>query len=170
MAPPIRSAARFGIAYRPATEDDLPLLAEIYISTRREEVAQTGWPAEQQEAFLRHQHAAQHDHYAKAYKDAERLVIERGGEGIGRLYLFEGAEEMRIVDIALLPDARGAGIGEAILRDVCEDVAGRGRIVTIHVEKFNPAQRLYQRLGFVAIEEKGVYDLMAWRPPDGGAL
>jgi ribosomal protein S18 acetylase RimI-like enzyme len=167
MAPPLRSATRFGIAYRTATEDDLPFLAEIYMSTRREEVAQTGWPAEEQEAFLRHQHEAQHDHYAKAYAKAERLVIERGGEGIGRLYLLEGAEEMRIVDIALLPEARGAGIGEAILRDICEDVAGRGKIVTIHVEKFNPAYRLYERLGFVATEEKGVYDLMEWRPPAG---
>jgi len=168
MPPPIRSAARFGIAYRPASDEDLPFLAEVYMSTRREEVAQTGWPAEQQEAFLLQQHEAQHAHYRKGYGNAEWLVIERAGKAIGRLYLHEGAEEMRVVDIALLPEARGSGIGEAILRDVCEDVAARGRRVTIHVEKFNPARRLYDRLGFVAMEEKGVYDLMEWRP-DGSS-
>ena len=168
MAPPIRSAARFGIAYRPARDEDLPFLGEVYFSTRREEVAQTGWPAEQQQAFLQHQHDAQHAHYRNAYGQAEFLVVERAGQAIGRLYLYEGAGEMRIVDIALLAEARGAGVGEAILRDICEDVASRGKIVTIHVEKFNPAMRLYQRLGFRAVEEKGVYDLMEWRP-DGEA-
>lgn len=165
MPPPLRSAARFGISYRPATDEDEPFLAEVYYSTRREEVAQSGWPQEQQDAFLRHQHEAQHAHYKKGYSAAEWLVIERGGEGIGRLYLLEGATEMRIVDIALVPEARGAGLGEAILSDVCEDVASRGKPVTIHVEKFNPARRLYERLGFVPIEEKGVYDLMERRPP-----
>ncbi|HEX8365763.1 MAG TPA: GNAT family N-acetyltransferase [Allosphingosinicella sp.] len=168
MAPPIRSAARFGIAYRPAGDEDLPLLAEVYMSTRREEVAQTRWPQEEQDAFLRHQHEAQHAHYMNAYKKAEFLVIEQGGRGIGRLYLYESSKEMRIVDIALLPEARGGGIGEAILRDIGDDVASRGKTVTVHVEKFNPARRLYERLGFAAIEEKGVYDLMEWRP-DGGA-
>ncbi|HEX8216822.1 MAG TPA: GNAT family N-acetyltransferase [Allosphingosinicella sp.] len=164
MPPPLRSAAPFGICYRLATDGDEPFLAEVYYSTRREEVAQAGWPAEQQEAFLKHQHEAQHAHYKKGYGAAEWLVIERGGEGIGRLYLLEGAAELRIVDIALIPEARRAGLGEAILRDVCEDVASRGKIVTIHVEKFNPARRLYERLGFVPVEEKGVYDLMEWRP------
>ncbi|MEA3018463.1 MAG: hypothetical protein QOI38_3185 [Sphingomonadales bacterium] len=167
MAPPIRSAARLGISYRPVEDDDLPFLAEVYISTRREEVAQTGWPAEQQDAFLRHQHEAQHAHYMNAYRNAEFLVVERDGRAIGRLYLYESASEMRIVDIALLPEARGSGIGEAILRDIGEDVASRGKAVAVHVEKFNPARRLYERLGFAAIEEKGVYDLMEWRP--GGA-
>ena len=164
MPPPIRSAARFGIAYRTAGDGDLPFLAQVYFATRREEVAQTGWPAEQQDEFLRHQHEAQHAHYMNAYAKAEFLVIERFGDPIGRLYLHEGAEEMRIVDIALLPEARAGGIGEAILRDIGEDVAGRGKAVTVHVEKFNPARRLYERIGFVATEDKGVYDLMEWRP------
>ena len=167
MPPPIRSAARFGISYREASDDDLPFLAEVYFSTRREEVAQSGWPVEQQVAFLTLQHEAQHAHYRKGYKGAQWLVIERRGEGIGRLYLLEGAEEVRIVDIALLPDARGGGIGEAILRDVGADASSRGKPVTIHVEKFNPARRLYDRLGFEPIEDKGVYDLMEWRPAAG---
>lgn len=163
MAPPIRNAARFGITYRPMTDDDLPFTAEVYFSTRREEVAQTGWPAHQQAAFLAQQHHAQHTHYSQVYKDGEFLMIERGGEGIGRLYLYESARELRIIDIALLPPARGQGFGEAILRDIFDEAASRGKSVTIHVEKFNPARRLYERLGFVLVEEGGVYDLMEWR-------
>jgi ribosomal protein S18 acetylase RimI-like enzyme len=169
MPPPIRSAARFGIAYRAAGEEDYELLGAIYASTRAAEVASSGWPAEAQAAFLRQQHEAQHSWYAKVYAEGERLLIERGGEPIGRLYLMDWPENLRIVDIALLPAARREGIGEAILRDIGADAAARGRKVSIHVEKFNPARRLYERLGFEAVEDKGVYDLMEWHPARSGA-
>lgn len=170
MPPPLRSAARFDIAYRPAREDELDFLGAVYASTRTEEIAQAGWPPEMEQAFLKQQHEAQHAHYAVVYPEAERLVIERGGERIGRLYLQEWAGNVRIVDIALLPHARGGGIGEAIVRDVAADAWSRGRKVSIHVEIFNPAKRLYERLGFTPVEDKGVYLLMEWSaPPDGAA-
>ena len=162
MPPPIRSADRFDIVYRPARADELDFLGAVYASTRIEELEQTGWPAETRDAFLRQQHEAQHAHYAAVYPEAERLVIERGGERIGRLYLIEWPSNVRIVDISLLPSARGQGIGEAILRDIGADAAGRGKKVSIHVETFNPAKRLYERLGFVEAEDKGVYKLMEW--------
>ena len=164
MPPPIRSAARFGIVYRPAGEEDLPFLAAVYASTRTEEIAQSGWPPELQRAFLQQQHEAQHSHYANVYPGAERLVIERGSEAVGRLFLIEWPQNLRIIDIALLPAARGQGVGEAILRDIGEDAASRGKKVSIHVEKFNPARRLYERLGFAPVEDKGVYELMEWVP------
>lgn len=164
MPPPIRSAARFKIAYRPAVEDDLPFLAAVYASTRTDEIAQSGWPIELQHAFLRQQHEAQHAHYATVYPDAERLVIERDGSAVGRLFLVEWPGNLRIIDVSLLPEERGRGVGEAILRDIGADAASRGSKVSIHVEKFNPARRLYERLGFTLAEDKGVYDLMEWRP------
>ena len=166
MQPPIRSAARFGIAYRRAGEDDLPFLAAVYASTRTEEIAQSGWPIELQQAFLQQQHEAQHAHYASVYPEAERLVIERDDAAVGRLYLIEWPGNLRIIDISLLPEARGQGVGEAILRDIGAGAASGGNKVSIHVEKFNPARRLYERLGFAIVEDKGVYDLMEWRPGD----
>jgi len=168
MAPPLRFAARFAIAYRPAAESDLPFLAGVYAATRTEELAATGWPRELQHAFLMQQHEAQHAHYANVYPEAERLVIERGGEAIGRLYLIEWPANLRVIDVSLLPAARGQGIGEAILRDVGADAASRGKKVSIHVEKHNPARRLYERLGFAVVEDKGVYDLMEWTPAATG--
>jgi GNAT superfamily N-acetyltransferase len=168
MAPPLRSAARFGISYRPAGEADVPFLGSVYASTRAEEVAATGWPLEQQHAFLMQQHEAQHSYYANAYPDVERLVIVQGGADVGRLYVGEWEREVRIIDISLLPEARGKGFGEAILRDVGEDAASRGKLVSIHVEKFNPARRLYVRLGFAPVEDKGIYELMEWTPPAPG--
>jgi GNAT superfamily N-acetyltransferase len=158
-----KRAARLGVRYRPASDDDLPFLATVYASTRLEEVASTGWPPEVQRDFLAHQFDAQHRHYRQHYPDAEWLVIERSGEAVGRLYLEEWKDQLRLIDIALLPDARGAGLGSAILADLMDQAAAAGKPLTIHVERNNPAMLLYLRLGFVAIDEHGVYDLMEWR-------
>ena len=163
MPPPLRAAAAHGIAYRPIGERDLPFLARVYASTRLEEVASTGWPPEVQQNFLAQQFDAQHRHYMASYPTAEWLVIERSGEGVGRLYMDEWREEIRLIDIALLPHARGSGIGGAILADLQAMAAATGKPLTIHVEKNNPARTLYDRLGFVRIDEHGIYDLMEWR-------
>ncbi len=159
-----KRAAGCGLSYRAATQDDQGILAEIYTSTRAEEVAATGWPDEQQREFLQMQFTAQHEHYKKHYQDAVWLIIEHGGQAAGRLYLEDWTKELRIIDIALLPQHRGKGYGEAILKDLMERAAGTFRRVSIHVEKNNPAMTLYQRLGFKMIEDKGVYDLLEWQP------
>jgi ribosomal protein S18 acetylase RimI-like enzyme len=161
--PPLRAAAGLGVSYRPMTERDLPFVAELYASTRREEVAVTGWPIEVQEAFLAQQHAAQHSHYSLHFADAERLIVERGGEAIGRLYLQDGPDEAHVIDISLLPAWRGQGIGGAILADVLAMARESGKPVIIEVEKPNPARRLYERLGFEVVEDLGIYDLMRAR-------
>jgi GNAT superfamily N-acetyltransferase len=164
MPPPLRAAARFDIAYRPFTDADLPLIERLYVSTREAEVAQTGWPEDVQRAFLAQQFRAQHSHYLTHYYDMEWLIIERAGQPIGRLYLFEDKNEFQIVDITIGPEARGEGIGAAILEDVFDLARPTGKRVSIHVEKNNPARRLYLRAGFVMVEDQGVYDLMAWEP------
>ena len=152
------------IALRPVTDADLPLLERIYASTRTEELAQTGWDEAQKTAFLRFQFQAQHQHYATHYADAEFFVIERAGIPAGRLYLHWRPQELRIVDIALLPSQRGAGTGGALLRALLDLSQAHGRRVSIHVERSNPAQTLYHRLGFRKAGEHGIYDLMERHP------
>jgi GNAT superfamily N-acetyltransferase len=165
MPPPLRAAAALGVSYRPSTDEDLAFLATVYASTRLEEVAATGWPEEMQLQFLTHQADAQHHHYRRTYPDAEWLVIERAGEAIGRLFIEEWSDQFRLIDIALLPGGRGGGVGTAILTDLLDMAAAAGKALTIHVERNNPAMRLYLRLGFARIGEHGVYDLMEWRAP-----
>jgi ribosomal protein S18 acetylase RimI-like enzyme len=169
VPPPLRAAAAHDIVYRPAGDQDLAFIAEVYASTRAEEVASTGWPVEMQRQFLAHQFDAQHRHYREHYPNAEWLVIERSGEAVGRLYLEEWEAEIRLMDIALLPKARGSGIGSAILADLMELAAGRGKPLSIHVEQNNPAMTLYRRLGFEKVGEHGIYHLMEWRPPEAEA-
>ena len=122
-----------------------------------------------QRQFLAHQADAQHRHYRQHYPDAEWLVIERDGDG-DRTALHRGmADQIRLIDIALLPE-RGGGVGSAILADLMDMAAAAGKALTIHVEKNNPAMRLYLRLGFAKIDEHGVYDLMEWRPEASKAV
>ena len=164
MPPPLRAARPFGLLYRLIADADLAFLGELYASTRWDEVAALPWTDEAKTAFLAQQFDAQHRHYMAHYPDAEWLVVERGGAAIGRLYLEEWPTQIRIIDIALMPDSRGQGIGAAILLDTIALARGLGKRVSIHVEKNNVAMRLYRRLGFAAVEDKGVYDLMECHP------
>jgi ribosomal protein S18 acetylase RimI-like enzyme len=152
------------VGLRPIVDADLPLLERIYGSTRVEELAQTDWDEAGKAAFIAFQFQAQHLHYTTHYHDAQFFVIERDGEAVGRLYLHWRERELRIVDIALLPDARGHGLGGALLKALMDAAAAAGKTVSIHVEQMNPAMRLYQRLGFRRIGEHGIYHLMEWAP------
>ncbi|QPF88414.1 GNAT family N-acetyltransferase [Bradyrhizobium genosp. L] len=145
------------------TDADLPFLGRLYASTRVEELAPVPWSQADKDAFLDHQFRAQHAHYQRYYPNADWLVIAQGDADIGRLYIERWPSQHRIIDIAFLPVHRGKGHGEALLRDLMDEAAAAGKDVSIHVEKLNPAMRLYRRLGFTVEEDKGVYDLMRWR-------
>jgi ribosomal protein S18 acetylase RimI-like enzyme len=158
-------AAQAGLTFRPIADADLPFLARVYASTRAEELATvSGWSDEQKTAFVDHQFRAQHAHYQKYYPEADWLVISHAGEDVGRLYIERWPSQHRLIDITFLPEHRGQGFGEALLRDLMEEAAAVNKALSIHVEKFNPAMGLYRRLGFTCVEDKGVYDLMHWVP------
>lgn len=152
------------IRLRPIEDADLPFLRAVYASTREEELRATGWPDAEKAAFLRMQFDAQHRHYQVHYPDARFDVVLRGDEPLGRLYVDRRDTDIRIVDIALLPAHRGHGHGTHLLREILEEAAETGRTVSIHVERLNPALRLYERLGFTPIGDTGVHYLMAWTP------
>jgi ribosomal protein S18 acetylase RimI-like enzyme len=151
------------IALRPAGRDDEQLLFRVYTSTRAEELAVVPWDQAQKKAFLRAQFEAQARWYREHYSAASFDVVLVDGEPCGRLYVHRGASEIRIVDIALLPEHRGGGVGTALLSDLLAEADAGGKRVTIHVERLNPALRLYQRLGFSVAEDKGVYLLLERR-------
>ena len=150
---------------RACQRGDLDFLLQVYASTRREEIALLDWDQQQKEAFLHSQAEAQHKHYQKFYGDAQYLVIEWAGKPAGRLYVARWEEEIRIVDIALLPEYRTRGIGKLLIEELLQEAGGLGKAVRIHVEKMNRAMSLYERLGFKSVEDKGVYWLLEWRKP-----
>ena len=148
------------IRLRPIVKEDLDLLFRIYASTREEEMAQVPWSNSDKDKFLRMQFQLQTDHYEKHYPQARFEIILLDEEPAGRLYVDRRDKEIRIVDIALLPSFRGQGIGSSLLHELIEESDNTGKPVSIHVEQYNPAKRLYERLGFRPIGEVGVYDLM----------
>jgi ribosomal protein S18 acetylase RimI-like enzyme len=148
----------------PATEADREFLFEVYAASRDSEMAVVPWTDEQKRSFLRMQFEAQDKHYRAHYSTAQFLVIHHEGRPVGRLYVYESTDEIRLMDIALLPAWRGAGIGGALVRDILAQAASSGRRVTLHVEHHNPARRLYQRLGFRQVADEGVYLRMQWTP------
>ncbi len=145
------------ITLRPATRLDEGLFRQIYGESRRTELDQVVWPEGVREEFLRTQFNAQAAHYEQNYPGAEFFAIEYEGRPAGRFYVWRPETEIRIMEIGLLPEFQGQGIGTALLRQVIEEGHAVGKRVTIHVEKFNPARRLYARLGFREVQDLGVY-------------
>jgi GNAT superfamily N-acetyltransferase len=149
---------------RPAADADRRFLFEVYASTRIDELALTDWSPDQKQVFLTQQFSAQDETYRARYPDGEFSIITLNDRPIGRLYLGRLPGEIRVVDITLLPAFRGQGIGSRLIRNVMDEAARVGGRVTLFVEAFNPAHRLYTRLGFTRIDEYGVYELLEWRP------
>ena len=155
--------ARSSISFRPSTASDIPFLRHLYGTTREDELRPVPWTSEQKSAFLDMQFVAQKTHYEQQYPDCAFLLIELDGRPIGRLYVDRG-EDIRITDIALLPEFRGRGIGRMLMEEILDEGRSTGKSVSIHVEHDNPALRLYDRLGFQHVDTNGVYHLMEWRP------
>ena len=156
------SPARSDITLRPVGPDDNAFLLEVYGSTRAEELAMTPWTDEQRYAFLLHQFTAQLDHYAKNYPTATHDVIMSDGRQVGRIYVARLENEIRIIDLTLLPHERNAGIGSYLIRQVLVEAGRTKQSVRIWVEDFNPSLRLFERLGFTRSEQQGFHLLMKW--------
>ncbi|MES2715609.1 MAG: N-acetyltransferase [Pseudomonadota bacterium] len=154
---------------RPATPDDRALLLAVYASTRADELALTGWPPAQCQAFVEMQFDAQWRHYHQQHPQSlcQLVVADEAGAGacLGRLWVDRSGERLHVLDIALLPAARGQGTGSALLRSLMAEARQRGVPLTISVEIHNPARRLYDRLGFQPQgAAQGIHQRMAWLP------
>lgn len=153
------------VELRPVTDADREFLVGVYASTRDEELSQVAWEPGQREAFVRMQFDAQDHQYRLSNPHGAFDVIEVDGRPAGRLYVDRRPTDIRIVDIALLPEFRGAGVGGRLLDRLMDEAAASGRTLSIHVEIHNRAAALYTRLGFVAVAEHGVYRRMEWTAP-----
>jgi GNAT superfamily N-acetyltransferase len=158
---PLRPA---GLVLRAAEEADLVFLSDLYAEVRADELAPVPWPEAAKRAFLQQQFDLQHAHYIKHYVGADFLVIELDGQRIGRIYLHRTANDIRVMDVALVSTQRGRGLGSALFAELIEESEHAGVPISLHVEAENPANRLYQRLGFEHWEDRGVYQFLGRRP------
>lgn len=152
---------------RRAWPEDREFLRRVYASTRAEELALTGWSVEDCAGFVSMQFDAQEAHYRQSFPQAELSVVELGEADarvpVGRLWVDRRVASVHVLDIAFLEDHRGQGLGTACLRRLMAEAVARGVPLTIKVERFNLARRLYERLGFAEEGEHGMHVQMAWR-------
>ncbi len=150
---------------RAITPKDLPFLERLYGSTRALELAQIPWSDAEKAKFVAFQFHAQHTYYQQQFPSARFDLIEVEGQPAGRLYVDRRENEIRLIDIALMPEYRNQGLGSKLLAQLLDESQSTGKPLRIHVEHNNPAMRLYLRLGFVKIEESGIYHLMEHAVP-----
>jgi GNAT superfamily N-acetyltransferase len=149
---------------RPVTLEDDPFLLSVYASTRADELAQVEWEPGQQEAFVKWQFEMQRREYDARFPDAEYDVIEIDGQPAGRLWLGRKDDEIRLLDIALLPEFQNRSAGTALLTDLIDEARSTGKRLRHMVFVLNnDADRFYERLGFVVLEDLGGYKHMEWK-------
>jgi RimJ/RimL family protein N-acetyltransferase len=155
---------RAEITLRPVTDADEDFLLSVYGSSRADELAQVPWTTEQKDAFVRMQFSAQNRHYAGEYPRATHDMICLDGASVGRVYLDRSGQNFHLLDITILSQHRGRGIGSFILRRVIDEAALAGKPVTIYIENFNRSLSLFKRLGFQQVEEDGFQLLLKKLP------
>jgi ribosomal protein S18 acetylase RimI-like enzyme len=146
---------------RPINNDDLGFLRQLYETTRYD-LERVAWDEQTKAAFLDQQFAAQHQHYQQHYVGAAFDVIWLHQTPIGRLYVYRTADEIRLMDITLLPQWRYQGIGDYYLQQLILQASNNQQQLTLHVEPDNSAKDWYERLGFRVIEEHGLYLFMGY--------
>lgn len=151
------------ISFRKVSPSDNAFLYQLYASTRID-IAICSIPESQKRQLIRMQFAAQTQHYKQFFRSADFLIVMSGRTPVGRLYVHRTSDEIRVIDIALMPEFRGKGIGTQLLADLLDEARIADKPVRLHVEKMDRAIRLYERLGFKIIAEKEMHFFMEYKP------
>ena len=149
------------IAVRSATQADQDFLKEIFFVIRAPEFQHAGLVGDQLTAILNQQHRAMRTHYDRVYPDALYVILEYRGAPIG-YFAIADIDSLHLIDISILPEFRSQGIGTYQMKALQARAANSCKSMTLTVEIFNPAKRLYERLGFVVYDEAGIYQRMRW--------
>jgi GNAT superfamily N-acetyltransferase len=157
----VASPDKTNISLRDSTPADNAFLLDVYVSTRLDELAGTGWDDNQKRAFIQMQFLARE----RIYPQVDSKIILLNGQPVGRMLVDRKEEAILLRDIALLTEYRNAGIGTRLLRELMSEAAAAGKPVELHVLCTSPAVRFYERLGFSRTStEPEAYLEMKWVP------
>jgi ribosomal protein S18 acetylase RimI-like enzyme len=157
-----------GLSLRPMNASDKVFIESLYRSTR-DDLRMLDAEDDFIEDLITIQHHAQTLGYGDMFPNAMYFVAEYLRERIGRVVLDFGQNEIRVVDIALIPAARGKGYGNQLLQAVQLAASKVMAPVTLSVRADHMhAKQLYARLGFVVEEARMPFERMVWYPPASG--
>lgn len=151
---------------RPEAEDDRAFLKSLYVSTR-DDLLQLGLPEALLDNLMSMQFDAQQMGYRQQYPAADFSIIERNDHPvpvpIGCMDVYRGTDAIRLINIALIAEARNRGCGRSLILALQAEAAAAGKPLTLSVSAHNlGAQRLYTTLQFGIRGNDGVYLEMVW--------
>ena len=149
---------------RMATSSDAPFLLGLFAETRSRELKHVPWSEEQKFAFVQMQFRAQQADYESRYVDSLHSVIVIDGAPVGRIWVDDRKDEIRILDLAVLTEARGAGVGSAVLSRVLAQASAVGKQVRGYVDAAEGSRAWFERRGFRLISDEGAAELIEWSP------
>jgi GNAT superfamily N-acetyltransferase len=150
---------------RRVTPGDDEFLLSVYLSTRAAELSQAEWKEGQKEAFVKWQFEMQRREYDARFPDAEYYVILINNVPAGRIWIGSDDQQIRLLDIAILPEFQNRGVGTVLIRRLIDHAAATRKYLRHMVFVLNnDAHRFYERLGFVIIEDLDAYKHMEWKP------
>jgi ribosomal protein S18 acetylase RimI-like enzyme len=153
-----------GLSLRAATPEDESLLLETYASTRLSELESVPWDANQKRAFFKMQFDARQQQYRESYRNAVGSIVLQHGQPIGTMLVETREREIALVDIALLPQYRNAGLGTLLVKALMDEAASQQKTIRLHVLTTSAAVRFYERLGFRKTGDDGAYLEMTRKP------
>jgi len=152
------------IQLRPVEEKDDAFIETVYRSTREAELKLTNWSEPQKSAFIMMQSMAQLAEYKTKFPGAACQVITYDKQDAGRFYTWENDDEIRLIDITLLPVFRGKGIGTFLLVELIKRSNKVQKKISLHVDPHNMALQFYLRLGFIHMKNNGRHYYMERKP------
>jgi N-acetylglutamate synthase-like GNAT family acetyltransferase len=151
------------VELRPVSPADNDFLLKVYAASRAEELELVPWDESAKQAFLQMQFTAQQNHYQSYFPQARHDIILADGTMVGRLYVDRREMEIRILDVTLLPEARGRKIGLMVLQDLMKEAEAAHKALSIYVDTSSTSMELFLGLGFKRINTDDISCLMEWR-------
>jgi ribosomal protein S18 acetylase RimI-like enzyme len=148
------------LSLRKAGAEDESFLRELFFELKGEEFSMMNLPFHQIESLLEMQYEAQSKSYEAQFPDAEHSIILIDDEPGGRMLIGRGDNDIHLIDILIQKNLRRKGIGKWALDKL---KSGADKLsLSVYIGNAGAA-KLYQREGFNAVENDGMYIKMEWK-------
>ncbi len=137
------------ITLRPVGSTDEALLLQIFAESHCAGYEQLGLEPSALASLIRMQFQARQAQY-QVYPGGVEYLICRDEVVLGNCWLSDTAEQLRVLDIAVLAEHRRQGVARVVLGQICARASAAGKPVRLSVWHQNiPALELYRAFGFV---------------------